>query len=243
MSRRFSTNSYGWWRWVFDHLDLPDRARVLEIGCGTGGLWLRNQDRIPDSWEVTLSDFSKGMLSDAAQNLTPVERPFSYLLADAQSIPFTDGYFDCVIANHVLFFASDVDEGVADILRVLKPSGRLFAATNGRDHLQQIQMLAWETGLHEGLAARLWRTQFCLENGAAVLRAHFGDVQLSRYEDSFFITEAGPLAAHVESQQPDVDRRAASLRLAEFRAFIQDYLRRHGHIWVTKNSGMFEARR
>ena len=30
----FSTNPYPWQRWVFDHLAIPKRARVLELGCG-----------------------------------------------------------------------------------------------------------------------------------------------------------------------------------------------------------------
>ncbi len=35
--RRFSTNSYGWFAWVFDTLEtLPKQARVLELGCGPG---------------------------------------------------------------------------------------------------------------------------------------------------------------------------------------------------------------
>jgi cyclopropane fatty-acyl-phospholipid synthase-like methyltransferase len=37
-TKRFSTNPYGWLRWVFDQFDLPPGARVLEVGCGTGQL-------------------------------------------------------------------------------------------------------------------------------------------------------------------------------------------------------------
>ena len=39
---RFSTNPYGWFRWVFDHLDLPPQNRLLELGCGAGDLWVEN---------------------------------------------------------------------------------------------------------------------------------------------------------------------------------------------------------
>jgi hypothetical protein len=35
--QRFSTNTYGWFRWVFDALlKLPANARILELGCGHG---------------------------------------------------------------------------------------------------------------------------------------------------------------------------------------------------------------
>jgi hypothetical protein len=44
---RFRTNPYDWQLWVFDRLRLPAEARVLEIGCGAGSLWLENRARIP----------------------------------------------------------------------------------------------------------------------------------------------------------------------------------------------------
>ena len=47
LHRRFSTNPQPWHRWVFDQLDLPDEADILEVGCGPGELWLQNLDRIP----------------------------------------------------------------------------------------------------------------------------------------------------------------------------------------------------
>jgi len=100
LHERFSTNKYGWHRWVFDQLHLPPSCRILELGCGPGYLWLKNNDRIPDGWEITLSDFSPGMLQEAQQNLSPSDHPFTFEVIDAQSIPFADESFDAIIANH-----------------------------------------------------------------------------------------------------------------------------------------------
>src|SRR5438034_9612344 len=66
---RFSTNKYGWHRWIFDHFTLPQGARVLELGTGPGYLWSSNRDRIPQHWNITVSDFSSGMLEEARRNL------------------------------------------------------------------------------------------------------------------------------------------------------------------------------
>ena len=41
LHERFSVNKYGWDRWVFDHFDLPQESRILELGCGPCYLWLQ----------------------------------------------------------------------------------------------------------------------------------------------------------------------------------------------------------
>ncbi|MDQ2902334.1 MAG: hypothetical protein M3Y81_02115 [Chloroflexota bacterium] len=69
LHERFSTNPTDWYRWVFDQLAIPPGSRVLELGTGSGQLWLHNLDRIPTSWDITLSDFSSGMLHDAQKKL------------------------------------------------------------------------------------------------------------------------------------------------------------------------------
>ncbi|HEX9839245.1 MAG TPA: class I SAM-dependent methyltransferase, partial [Anaerolineales bacterium] len=75
--QRFSTNSYGWFKWVFDTLaDLPNNARILELGCGHALLWKENVNRIPAGWNITLSDLSSGMLDAAWRNLVVTGRAF-----------------------------------------------------------------------------------------------------------------------------------------------------------------------
>jgi SAM-dependent methyltransferase len=241
LHHRFSTNGYGWWRWVFDHVCQPEAARVLELGCGTGGLWAANADRIPDSWRLTLSDRSVGMLREAAGELAGIDRSFSFTVADGEAIPSPDASFDCVIANHVLFFVPNIEAALAEIRRVLRPNGRLFASTNGKSHLRQLWALAGETRLRAGQGSTATQAGFGLENGRARLLPYFSQVRLHRYVDSLFITESEPIADFVASAQPNRDSRSVALRLAEFRAFSRDYVRRHGHVWVEKDSGMFEA--
>ena len=94
LHQRLSTNPYGWFRWVFDQLNLPAQGRILELGCGAGTLWLENLDRIPPGWEITLSDFSAGMLTQAQANLGG-RRAFDFKEVDARStpLPFVAGLF------------------------------------------------------------------------------------------------------------------------------------------------------
>ena len=62
---RFSTNPYHWFLWIFDQFKIPGQARVLELGCGPADLWRMNLERIPPGWDITLSDFSSGMVDQA----------------------------------------------------------------------------------------------------------------------------------------------------------------------------------
>jgi len=72
---RFSTNRYGIFPWILDHMTLthtlPGDARVLEVGTGTAQMWRRNRDRIPKGWRIVLSDFSDGILRDGLAALAP----------------------------------------------------------------------------------------------------------------------------------------------------------------------------
>ena len=76
LHERFSTNPYGWHRWVFDHLTtLPVQMCILELGCGPGYLWDANRDRIPAGWDLTLTDFSAGMVDSGSAEAQRPQHP------------------------------------------------------------------------------------------------------------------------------------------------------------------------
>lgn len=235
---RFSTNPYEWHRWVFDQFALPAAARVLEVGCGPGRLWSRNSDRLPPGWQITLSDFSAGMLAEARQNLAGA-RPFGFEQADAQALPFAEAAFDAVIANHMLYHVPDRPRALAEFRRVLRPGGRLYAATNGEAHLRELHELAAR------LAPELSRwggaavDGFNLENGGAQLAQHFAAVELRRFPNALVVTEAAPLVAFILSMH--VADQASEQQRAELLAQVEAILREQGPIQITKDTGIFVA--
>lgn len=82
------------------------------------------------------------MLQAARQQLG--EKRFVYAVADAQALPFADATFDAVIANHMLYHIPDLPRALAEIRRVLKPAGRFYASTIGREHMHELDELIWE---------------------------------------------------------------------------------------------------
>jgi ubiquinone/menaquinone biosynthesis C-methylase UbiE len=236
--QRFSTNPYGWFKWVFDTLlKLPENAKVLELGCGHGLLWKENISRIPNGWNITLSDLSSGMLDAAWRNLVVSGRAFQFKEIDAQSIPFEDGTFDAVFANHMLYHVADRPKAIAEIQRVLKPNGRLIATTVGENHMKE--MMDWYARVHVSKVWESFANPFTLENGLEQLKPFFSEVNLSRYEDNLQVTEVELILAYIRSSI-----RASELSedaILEMGLDLEKELKEKGTIFIRKDSGLFEA--
>ena len=82
--------------------------RLLELGCGNGKLWQENKIELRNR-EIFLSDISEGMVEEVRNKLGS---DFNCIVADAEKIPFKDAYFDSIIANHVLFYLNDLNQGL-----------------------------------------------------------------------------------------------------------------------------------
>lgn len=237
LRKRFGVNKYGFHRWIFDHFKLAEGSKILELGCGPGWLWQSNRQRISASWQITLTDFSPGMLQEA-QNLLGTER-FAYKVADAQVLPFADASFDTIIANHMLYHIPDLPMALCEIRRVLKPSGNFYATTFGRQHMHELDELIWKHWPNSSWKGLGPSSPFVLENGQEKLAPFFSPVTLDTYEDALEITEAEPLAAYIFSG------RIGSLLTREMRESFTDIFRQElavqGTIHITTASGIFEA--
>jgi len=238
LHEQFSINPYGWQRWVFDQLALPPVCKVLELGCGTGSLWTENLRRIPPGWDITLSDFSDGMLNIARCTLEE-QRAFEFKQIDAcmSPLPFETEQFDAVLANHMLFYVPDRTALFAEIRRVLKCEGHIYATTTGEKHLWELVDIAshFDAGLiNWGKAAN----PFTLENGTPQLSPWFANISTRRYEDALMVRESGPLVDYILSGWHSMPETWCE----EFKKFIQTEMDECGGvIYITKDSGMFIA--
>ena len=236
--RRFSTNSYGWFNWIFDVLSkLPDDAVILELGCGPGYLWRNCADRIPAGWRITLSDLSPGMVDAAWRNLVVTGRTFKFEQIDAQSIPYPEGSFDVVIANHMLYHVPDRSKAIGEMARILKPGGHLIATTVGQCHL--FELGEWLKFVHLEKSFEEFSRSFTLENGLEQLKPFFSVVTMIRYEDNLQVTEVEPIMAYIRSSI-----RASELAedaVLKIRNDLEKELKEKGNIFIRKDSGLFEA--
>lgn len=232
LHRRFSVNQQGLHRWIFEQMDLPDECRVLEVGCGPGWLWQENGEYIPTGWRIHLTDLSFGMV-ETTKGSFPIEEAS---VADVQSLPFPDGHFDSIVANHMLYHVPDKAQALAEFRRVLKAGGRVYAATNGKQHMHELYSLSAD--FDESLDAHPWILDFTLENGADILKLYFAHLELRRYEDALEVTEAEPLAAYIASMVE-----LEETQYTQLLRFIQKELEKYGNIHISKDVGIFVAQR
>ena len=236
---RCSTNKQGWQRWLFEQLRLPPHCRIVELGCGPGNLWRDNLDRLPPDWQLVLTDFSAGMVEQARRNLGSGPDCL-FAVADAQWIPFGSCSFDGAFANHMLYHVPERARALAEIQRVLRPGGRLYASTVGERHMRELDELVCrfdpqiaETGVGLGKPY----VPFSLENGGAQLAQWFGHVTLRRYEDALEVTEAAPLVDYIRSGTDML----TGEKLDALTRFMQQELEERGVIRIAKDTGVFEA--
>ncbi len=106
---------------------LPERADVLQLGCGAGGEtegWAR---RFP-FWPITATDYDPDMVARAGRRLAFLGEWVRIRPADATDLPYPDGMFDLAVAVHVWRHVGDWPAATAEVHRVLRPGGVLLLA-------------------------------------------------------------------------------------------------------------------
>lgn len=102
-------------------------GRVLEVGCGTGASLAHYDWEAIERLEATEPD--PFMLRRAREKLAAmsedVRAKVTLTESPAESLPFGDGRFDCVVCCLVLCTVSDLEQSLGEIRRVLKPGGEL----------------------------------------------------------------------------------------------------------------------
>lgn len=157
---------------AFDQIVAARPRRVLDVGCGRGEF---SERLVAAGIEVIAVDQSPRMVE-----LTS-ERGVDARIGDVQALPFASQTFDAVVANFMLYHVRDLERALSELARVLRPGGRLVAATNGVRQLAEL----WEL-VGRDLSDR--QRLFMRETGQEMLRRHFKDVRRIDLDSTIALT-------------------------------------------------------
>jgi ubiquinone/menaquinone biosynthesis C-methylase UbiE len=170
---------------------LAEPLQVLEVGCGTGAFGARISAELPGA-RIVATDQSERFVEITAGRGVPAR------VADVQQLPFDDDEFDVVAAMWMLYHVPDLERGLTEVRRVLRPGGLFVAVTNGDEHTADLRRAAGGSALV---------TQFSSENGEESLRRHFDDVRRQDIATRAVFADHATATAYLASLEDGFDWR------------------------------------
>jgi demethylmenaquinone methyltransferase/2-methoxy-6-polyprenyl-1,4-benzoquinol methylase len=115
--------------------------RILDLAGGTGDLTEKFSRLVGQDGEVILCDINPSMLSVGRDKLLDrgVSGNVRYVQADAESLPFTDNYFDCITIGFGLRNVTRKEKALEAMARVLKPGGRVLVLEFSKPTIPALQ--------------------------------------------------------------------------------------------------------
>lgn len=108
---------------LLEHAALRESEQVLDVACGTGIVARLAWPQVAPSGRVLGLDVNRAML-EVARGVEDAEG-IEWREADAAAMPFDEGSFDIALCHHGLQYFPDRRAALAEMRRVLRPSGRL----------------------------------------------------------------------------------------------------------------------
>jgi SAM-dependent methyltransferase len=99
---------------------------VLDVACGTGVVAVTAHQR---GARVKGLDLSPVLIAEAKKNAAIIQAPIEFVEGDAEALPYGDGEFDVVVSQFGHMFAPRHEVVTREMLRVLKPGGRIAFST------------------------------------------------------------------------------------------------------------------
>lgn len=110
---------------IIDGLRLRGGGRVLDVGCGMGADVFDLADRVGRDGHVTGVDLSESLIEEARREAERRNLPVSFEVGNVEELRFDDDTFDAVRTERLLMHVPDADRGFAEMVRILRPGGRL----------------------------------------------------------------------------------------------------------------------
>jgi SAM-dependent methyltransferase len=230
--------------WMLDHYEWRGTETAIDVGCGPGGYL----EALHDRSALTIGlDLSPGMVASAVRNNSTIETRVA--VADIEMLPLRSDVVDVVVAAFMLYHVPNLNRGLSEIRRVLRPDGVVLAATNGLDDKHEIREFWQAAGCRvvgPGFRVPRWGDRFNLDGGADILSGFFEVVEVDRTRGTFRFPHPDPVIRWVDSLRDGwsdrLDDATWEAVLAALRIDVASHIEIHGSFDVAKDSGVILAR-
>ena len=112
-----------WKKKILQMVQLLHPTSILDIATGTGDLAILFGETT--ATEIIGLDISQGMLDMGKKKISDknLDSKIQMVLGDGEKIPYADNYFDVITVAYGVRNFENLDKGLSEILRVLKPNG------------------------------------------------------------------------------------------------------------------------
>jgi len=142
---------------VNENIDMPTEARILDVNCGTGAHSLELAERMHGKGEVIGIDPGVERIAIArAKALVKKAKEVNFEQGIASDLPFDSHQFDVVLGDASLMRADEIEEVLAEMVRVVRPEGRVILKLTTHGSFDEFFSIYWES-LHDmGLDDEVW---------------------------------------------------------------------------------------
>lgn len=124
---------------LINHLKLQGSEHLLDTACGTGRLTRMIREKYPNV-KITGTDLSPDMITVAKERV-PEDEATTWQIASTDELPFRDATFDIVTCANAFHLILGQEKAMREMVRVLKPGGRLCIVDWCREYPQVALLL------------------------------------------------------------------------------------------------------
>ena len=235
---RYTERNIDFHKWIFEHLNFQGVENVLDLGCGTGLVWLNNIDRIPENIHIMLSDVSEGMVDSCRKKLSNDAR-FGFEVCDAANTPFESGKYQMILANHMLNFFEDLERIFRELSRLLADGGCIYSTTPSLHQGQELFTIA--DGFDDSLKVDIGLVRvFNVENGEDELTKHFNVIKTDLFQNDVVTDDIDALILYLASCFENVQLENLVRRYDGFRKHVRSVIAEKGQFRMTNKAALFK---